>query len=104
MHLTLSLRVNSGNIQQPTSNIEHPMLARMAVFGCSMLDVGCWVFASFGSTGQSASASRAAAREVGRGQKAGADTEVPARLLNRAWDKIAGTDVPDAPEESRFRG
>jgi hypothetical protein len=67
-----------------------------------MLDVGCWMFASFGSTGQSASAGKAAAREVGRGRRAGADTKVPARLLNRARDKIAGTDVPGETLESRF--
>jgi len=32
------------NIQQPTSNIEHPFTAGMAAIGCSMLDVGCWMF------------------------------------------------------------
>src|ERR1035437_7612001 len=31
------------NIQQPTSNTQHPMLARLAVVGCWMLDVGCWM-------------------------------------------------------------
>src|ERR1039457_3365775 len=34
------------NIQQPTSNNQHPALARVAVLGCSMLDVGCWMFQS----------------------------------------------------------
>jgi hypothetical protein len=43
-----------GNIQQPTSNPQHPVLARMAVVGGSSLDVGCWMFTSFGSGVQSA--------------------------------------------------
>src|ERR1035437_3442751 len=46
--LTLSLSMNPRNIQQPTSNTQHPKLARMAVVGCSRLDVGCWMFPSFG--------------------------------------------------------
>jgi hypothetical protein len=27
-----------------TSNIQHPMNTRLAATGCSMLDVGCWMF------------------------------------------------------------
>jgi hypothetical protein len=33
--------MSRGNIQQPTSNIEHPMIALCSALGCSMLDVGC---------------------------------------------------------------
>jgi hypothetical protein len=35
--------INLGNIQQPTSNIEHPMTATRACVGCWVLGVGCWV-------------------------------------------------------------
>jgi hypothetical protein len=45
----LKLLPNPGNIQQPTSNAQHPLIARLAAIGCSMLDVGCWMFSSFGS-------------------------------------------------------
>src|SRR5664280_1322124 len=34
------------NIQQLEFNNQHPALARVAVLGCSMLDVGCWLFRS----------------------------------------------------------
>src|ERR1041385_5590686 len=33
-----------GNIQHPTSNIQHPVRARTDAIGCSMLDVRCWMF------------------------------------------------------------
>src|ERR1051325_11409867 len=33
-----------GNIQHPTSNTQHPMAAQTTLIGCSMLDVGCWMF------------------------------------------------------------
>jgi hypothetical protein len=36
-----------GNIQQPTSNIEHPTTTLRASIGCSLLDVGCWMFPGF---------------------------------------------------------
>jgi zinc protease len=32
------------NTQHPTSNTQHPMNTRGLTFGCSMLDVGCWLF------------------------------------------------------------
>src|SRR2546425_46764 len=35
------------NIQHPTSNIQHPMVGVRALIGCSMLDVGCWMFREF---------------------------------------------------------
>jgi hypothetical protein len=31
------------NIQQPTSNNQHPMGAPAPFIGCSMLAVGCWM-------------------------------------------------------------
>src|ERR1035437_11017856 len=34
------------NIQQPTTTIQQPVLARVAVLGCSMLDVRGWMFQS----------------------------------------------------------
>ena len=36
------------NIQHPTSNIQHPVIAKVEAIGCSRLDVGCWMF-SLGS-------------------------------------------------------
>jgi radical SAM superfamily enzyme YgiQ (UPF0313 family) len=53
--LTPALSMIPVNIQQPTSSAQHPVLARMAVVGRSMLDVGDWMFSSFGSGGQSVS-------------------------------------------------
>ena len=41
--------MNPGNIQPPTSNIEHPMPAICAINGCWALDVGGWMFSPFGS-------------------------------------------------------
>jgi ABC-type Fe3+ transport system permease subunit/DNA-binding beta-propeller fold protein YncE len=48
---TPSLPTKPGNIQHRTSNIEHPtpntqhpMVAEAEATGCSMLDVGCWMF------------------------------------------------------------
>jgi len=35
--------VNCGNIQHPTSNVQHAMTATAAPIGCWMLDVGCWM-------------------------------------------------------------
>ena len=35
------------NIQPPTSNAQHPLIAQMAGIGCSMLDVGGWMFPGF---------------------------------------------------------
>src|ERR1035437_8274501 len=35
------------NIQHPTSNAQHPIQRREQVVGCSMLDVGCWMFSNF---------------------------------------------------------
>ena len=32
------------NIQQPTSNAQHPLTAKRAAVGCSKSDVGCWMF------------------------------------------------------------
>jgi hypothetical protein len=52
--LTPALPMNPGNIQHPTSNAQHPWIARLAGIGCSMLDVGCWMFSPFGSGVQSA--------------------------------------------------
>jgi hypothetical protein len=46
--------MNPGNIQQPTSNAQHPLIARLAGIGCSMLDVGYWMFSPLGSGVQSA--------------------------------------------------
>ena len=37
-----ALRIS--NTQQPTSNIQHPKTAQQVANGCSMLDVGCWMF------------------------------------------------------------
>ena len=34
------------NNQHPTSNIQHPITANGSITGCSMLDVGCWMFSS----------------------------------------------------------
>ena len=48
------LSLNLGNIQHPTSNAQHPILAQTRGFGCSMFDVGCWVFLFFGSGVQGA--------------------------------------------------
>jgi len=48
--------MNPGNIQHPTSNAQHPWIAQIAGIGCSKLDVGCWMFSSFGSWVQSANA------------------------------------------------
>jgi hypothetical protein len=31
------------NIQQPTSNTQHPLIAYTEALGSSMLDVGCWM-------------------------------------------------------------
>src|SRR5664279_4957347 len=42
------------NIQHPTSNTQHPISAETRGFGCSMLDVGCWMFSLFGSGVQGA--------------------------------------------------
>src|SRR5664279_257179 len=44
---------NPGNIQHPTSNAQRPKPAPMEAIGCSMLDVGCWMF-SFGREVRSA--------------------------------------------------
>ncbi|HVM50491.1 MAG TPA: hypothetical protein VMU04_20870 [Candidatus Acidoferrum sp.] len=33
-----------GDIQHPTSNIQHPMADPVALIGCWMFDVGCWMF------------------------------------------------------------
>src|SRR5688572_13804008 len=33
-----------GNIEHPTSNTQHPKMAQLETIGCSMLDVGCWMF------------------------------------------------------------
>src|ERR1017187_1555252 len=36
------------NIQHPTSNIQHPAPSCAGCFiGCSVLDVGCWMFLCF---------------------------------------------------------
>ena len=43
------LSMNPGNIQQPTSNAQHPMTAQRAATGGSMLDVGCSMFSTLGS-------------------------------------------------------
>ena len=43
------LSMNPGNIQQPTSNTQHPLTNQGAATGCSMLVVGCWMFSAFGS-------------------------------------------------------
>ena len=48
------LPMRSGNIQHPTSNSQHSLIAQMAAIGCSRLDVACWMFPSFGSGVQSA--------------------------------------------------
>ena len=45
--LTPALPIYPGNIQQPTSNTQHPMIAIGSALGCSMLDVGCWMFSPF---------------------------------------------------------
>src|ERR1039458_653683 len=37
----------SGNIQQPTSNIEPPRTGLWAIIGCWVFDVGCWMFPGF---------------------------------------------------------
>src|ERR1035437_9447103 len=42
-----SLSMNPGNIQHPASNAQHSLIARMADIGCSMLDVGGWMFSFF---------------------------------------------------------
>ena len=34
------------NIEHPTSNAQHPIMAQTRVLGCSMLGVGCWMFRS----------------------------------------------------------
>src|ERR1039458_5602500 len=47
--LTFTLPLNLGNIQHPTSNAQHPIMTQTRGFGCSMFDVGCWVFSLFGS-------------------------------------------------------
>jgi hypothetical protein len=41
-----SIHLNSWaeNIQQPTSNAQHPRLSAYRPVGCSMLNVGCWMF------------------------------------------------------------
>ena len=52
--LTLTLPMNLGNIQPPISNAQHPIMAQTRGFGCSMLEVGGWMFSFFGSGGQGA--------------------------------------------------
>ena len=44
-----SLSMNPRNIQKPTSNIQRSSVVRASALGCSMLDVGCWMFSSVGS-------------------------------------------------------
>jgi hypothetical protein len=36
--------MSPGNIQQSTSNAQHPMITLCSALGCSMLDVGWWMF------------------------------------------------------------
>src|ERR1035437_2605600 len=46
------LNAPDPNIQQPTSNTQHPMMAIGSALGCSMLVVGCWMqSASAGTRG-----------------------------------------------------
>jgi membrane carboxypeptidase/penicillin-binding protein PbpC len=40
------LSMNQENIQQPTSDSQHPMPAQTEAVGCSISDVGCWMFSS----------------------------------------------------------
>ncbi|MGH6629408.1 MAG: hypothetical protein ACREB3_06725, partial [Burkholderiales bacterium] len=37
-------RRKTSNIQRPTSNFQWPPAGQPLVVGCSMLDVGCWMF------------------------------------------------------------
>lgn len=53
----LTPRELSGNIQHRALTIEHPMARIDAPFGCSVFDVGCWMFSiRAGDRGGSASA------------------------------------------------
>jgi hypothetical protein len=36
--------MSPGNIQQSTSNAQHPMITLCSALGYSMSDVGCWMF------------------------------------------------------------
>ena len=45
--LTPAHFMHPGIIQQPTSNTQLPMIAIGSALGCSMLDVGCWMFPPF---------------------------------------------------------
>jgi flagellar biosynthetic protein FliP len=38
------MKMGTSNIQHPTSNIQSPANVRRGKIGCSMLDVGCWMF------------------------------------------------------------
>jgi hypothetical protein len=44
-----STAMDLKNIQQPTSDIQHPVPARARTIGCWMSDVGCWMFSLISS-------------------------------------------------------